>query len=177
LGFGDSHAHQLIDGLKKAPSLRIVTIPCSIRIDPILRTLGKNPSLKEIRLILPPYPNRNMKALYANLQVDAPFKDLIVFLSESSDDHSPDLLPNSPPNISPPSDPLFVPMAHVDSMRDMIWDQILCFALEVDLYKDGTAFVNSQLLEQVARTRTSVPQVSKDFRVIRTHLHSLCIQS
>jgi hypothetical protein len=69
-------------------------------------------------------------------------------------------------------------MAHVDdNMRDMIWDHILRLALDVDLYKDGTAYVNGQLLEQLTSTRTSVPQVSKDFKVICTHLHSSCIQS
>jgi hypothetical protein len=148
----------LEDGLRDAPSLRSVTFPGSNAI-PVLHRITKNPSLQQIRLIQlsSPHPNQgtiDFRTLYSH--VDQPLRDLIVFHPETS---------NGPPNISLPSNPLFVPMAHVDqNIRDTIWGYILYFSLQVDVYKDGTC-LSPQMLEQLTRTRTSVPQVSKEFQV------------
>jgi hypothetical protein len=135
----------------------------------MLHTLAKNPSLKEIRLILPPprIGQTDYKMHYQDLEPRV--KDLVVFLSEFSSVGSPNIAP---------SDPLFVPMAHVDNnVRDAIWDRILHFALEVDACRDGTKSFNNQLMAQLTDTRTSVPQVSKLFKVIQIHYHHFHIRA
>ena len=147
-----------MDGLRDAPSLRSVAVPGST-IMPVLRRISNNPSLREIRLIrlLSTHHNQgtmDYRTLYSH--ADQPLRDLIVFHPETSD---------GPPNISLPSNPLFVPMADVDqNIRDTIWGYILYFSLQVDVYKDGTS-LSPQILRQLTRTRTSVPQVSKEFQV------------
>jgi hypothetical protein len=66
--------------------------------------------------------------------------------------------------ILPPSDPMFIPLAHVPaSVRDSILDRIIQFAFEVDICID-TAF-DEQYLNELNRTRMSITHVSRDFRV------------
>jgi hypothetical protein len=67
-----------------------------------------------------------------------------------------------------PSNPLFVPLAQVsEDVRDTVWDRILRLALEVDSYKDGYMHEEFSLsFEQLYRTRTFIPQVSRAFKVI-----------
>jgi len=80
---------------------------------------------------------------------------------------------SSPVAISIPSNPLFVPLAHVpDDVRDSVWERILRLALEVDTYKDG--FVDVHLmLERLRCTRASIPHVSRTFKVIPLVIRSL----
>jgi hypothetical protein len=164
--------NKVMDGLKRAPHLRIITIPCKLSGDSMLRTLAENRRLKEIRLIQVPSPSRDWpmdyRAQYG--QLEPRVRDLIVFEPESLSfdptDRSTNLLSIGFPNTSP-SNPRFVPMEQVDdNVRDTIWDCILRFALEVDIYKGGGGHMHPRLLDQLAHTRASVPRVCKDFQVI-----------
>jgi hypothetical protein len=107
---------QVMDGLKWAPSLRIVTVPWDLSSESMLRTIGENLSLEEIRLILPPPRNSGVDYTTYYKHLDPRVRALIVFQPDPSsaiptDRSQTHLLANSPPNISPSSDPLFVPMA------------------------------------------------------------------
>ena len=126
----------------------------------MLRGIAHNPFLQEIHLLQVPAPNEgsmDCRTFYSN--VGQPLRDLIVFHPEISN------------SISLPSNPLFVPMAHVNpNIRDTIWAHILGFSLEVDIYKDGSTRFSPQMLQQLTRTHTSISQVSKDFRVSQNPL-------
>jgi hypothetical protein len=122
--------NEVMDGLKRAPRLRIITIPCKLSGESMLRTLAENRRLKEIRLIQLPSPSRDWpmdyRAQYG--QLEPRLRDLIVFQPESLSldptDHSTNSLAIGSPNISP-SDPRFVPMENVDdNVHDTIWDCI-----------------------------------------------------
>jgi hypothetical protein len=157
---------QVMDGLKRAPSLRIVSIPFYYFDNSLFRPLAENQSMKEIRLMLPPLNRENMNFDYSvhNMNLDPKVQDLVVPQPST-------VVPtNCSPNISSPSDPLFKPMADVDdNVHDTIWDRILRFTLEADAYEHGSECFAGWLLLQLTRTRTSVPQVSKLFQVIPFH--------
>jgi hypothetical protein len=167
---------QVMDGLKSAPSLRIVTVPFNISGESMLQSLAVNPSLEETHLILPTRYNWGMYYPTCFRHLDPRPRDLIVFqpasLSVHPTDHSTNLLATGPLTISLPSNSLFVPMAHVnDTVRDMIWDCILRFALEVDVYKDGAECMDYYLLARITCTRHSIPRVSRNFKVIPISYH------
>jgi hypothetical protein len=110
--------------------------------------------------------NLNVDYSMHNLDLDTKVKDLVVLQSSTVDPT------NCSQNILSPSNPLFAPMANVDdNVHDAIWDRILCFALKVDAYKDGSKCFDGWLLQQLTCTPTSVSQVSKLFQVIQIHYH------
>jgi hypothetical protein len=163
-----------MDGLERAPSLRIVTISFHSFNKSMLHTLAENRSMNEIRLILPPPRmwNFSVDCSVHNLDLDTKVKDLVVLQSSTVDPT------NCSQNILSPSNPLFAPMADVDdNVHDAIWDRILRFALEVDAYKDGSKCFDGWLLQQLTRTHTSVSQVFKLFQVIQIHYHPFHIRA
>jgi hypothetical protein len=170
--------HQIADGLTSAPSLYNVTISCGPNVVSWIHTLGKNPSLKEIRLTP---SNRwlsgaDYKSYHKHYLEVGRLKELVVFQdyppnSSHSVDDSSSSLDKSPSDIILPSNPAFVPMAYVeDGVRNTIWDRILHFALDAGVCEDSAGRFHRQLLAQLSRTRSSVPLVCKSFKVMPIYL-------
>jgi hypothetical protein len=166
----------VVDGLKNAPSLRILTVAYNTMGVPMIRILATNRTLKEIRLFTLPSPELHlaMDCRPHYQQLDPRLEDIVVFQSGPSSDVTTD----GAVAIAPPSNPLFVPMARVNShVFDMIWGRILRFALEVD-----AEYLGHPLLFKLGRTKASVPRVSRHFRVsfcdpFRVPTNALCLET
>lgn len=178
-----SAGNQLISDLIKIPNLRTITSPFFFHRRAFLK-LVESPSLNAIRLVTSHAVTDKRRANFIE-SLSAKVNELIVF----------DVTPvsviltlvcklyrligsNSLPviDVALPSNEVFVPLAHVSNeVHDAVWGHVLRFALEVDIYRDGyidERFVK-QALEQLFRTRASVPQVSRAFKVISIGIWSV----
>lgn len=151
-----SAGNQLISDLIKIPNLRTITSPFFFHRRAFLK-LVESPSLNAIRLVTSHAVTDKRRANFIE-SLSAKVNELIVF----------DVTPVLPViDVALPSNEVFVPLAHVSNeVHDAVWGHVLRFALEVDIYRDGyidERFVK-QALEQLFRTRASVPQVSRAFK-------------
>jgi hypothetical protein len=149
-----------------ASSLRIVTLPFDPSESIPIETFAVNPSLKEIRLILPAFAVDDSDYSAHFIHLEPRLRGLLVFQPARALSVRSRSLADIPYTYtSSPSNPLFVPMAHIEAdVRDKIWDRILRLALDVDI---SGAFVDGiclPLLRRLAHTRKSLPLGVQIFR-------------
>ncbi|KAJ7743836.1 hypothetical protein B0H16DRAFT_1693380 [Mycena metata] len=135
LGWSTSNMNRcdvICEALKTAPSVEevIIPVPTFMAMPPYLAKIRQNPVLKRVTL-KQPVPWDWALELRAYIDSDPLFKDLVKFSISDVD---------RPPEIAPPSNPLFTPMDSVpQDVQDKIWSRIFYFVFEVDVLEEHLA--------------------------------------
>ncbi|KAJ7037369.1 hypothetical protein C8F04DRAFT_409890 [Mycena alexandri] len=135
LGWSTSNLNRctvICEALKTAPSLEevIIPVPTFMQMPPYLTEIRQNPILKRVTL-KQPVPWDWALELRAHIDSDPLLKDLVRFSISEFD---------RPPEIAPPSNPLFTPMDSVQQeVQDKIWSRIFYFVFDANVLEEQLA--------------------------------------